>query len=421
MLLKFPESNAIKFLLIFFITVCYGNVYPQTSQENSLKRKSEELLERKISLQWTGGSLPELLKELSSKEHLNISFSREKTNHITIGNQNVENENISTFLTRILINSGYTYIVIGKTIAIVEDKKQLQKESFYTNDSVRLAASPDTSDNIQKHYPHIYPDTSVEAHLPYHIRKELRKIYRKELSLARKHPEDSSGQDVATETLKKQIPAGKSQLKSGFYLSAHAGLAIFKMRHQSYFPNWKESLDFKNKTRNSFSALINGGYIHRNFLVETGIRFYKMKNENSYVEKSKKMKAHVFPEEYAVFTIPVNISYYKRINKFLLGAGPGIDLSYIKSNVKKNKMKPYYDELKGPGKGKEKYTESTRKIVPGINVKFLAGYTITENWTAVGNLFLNIPLRAYHSNSVYNLYPNTLGIQVGLTYFFSNR
>jgi hypothetical protein len=409
----------IKFFLVFTLTFYCTKAFPQSHSDTTLKNESVKILERNISFEWNGGSLPGLLKKLSAEENLNFAYSREKTNHIIINKQVFNSEKLSSLLDAIFRYTGYNYVIIGKTIAIVEDKKNVLSEKPAIKNSESTASTSSVPENTQKNISHIYPDAPVASRLPFHLRIKLWKIYRNEVRLARKHENDTTGQNISSDTIRKKTSRSESHYNQEIFLSANAGAAFFLLRHASEFSDWKEQLDFNSETRASVTAGASGGIKFSRFILEGAIRYNRIKIENSYTEDPKIMRVARFPEVYTVVTVPVNILYYRKYNKIIAAAGPGIGISIIKREGPKDRMRPYYDRIKGTIK--EKYTESNRSITPSFDLKVFAGYSLTERWYVSGNIFISIPLRAYHTNSVYRFYPYTAGLQTGISYFFSGR
>lgn len=413
-------------LILFFIFFFTQGFSQEKADSAALLKDSETLLVKKINFIWKGGKLPALLDQLGAEHGLKFAYSEDKIENVMIEAETFSDVPMSEILASVLNKSEFNYLVIGRTIAIVNDPK-LPKRDISSDEEVKRKANSSVEQDNESH---VYPASSLSGRISSEEEKLLRKIYGKELKLTARHRSESNekGKDTVEAKKKTSSPvpliAGKS-----WYVRANLGLNNYLLRYRNVSSlNWKEELNFISKPKRSVFAEAEFGLVYNRLIFATGFGIHKLSLESTYSDSKAPppppgpapappppdTKVKVITEDYSMISIPLHVMMYGQHKNIYFAAGGGIRSTFIRRVSGKGSLKDYYNKNVKP----EKFSESISATSFGISLRGEAGFKASEHILLSGGLEGIFYIKPYMENSLYKFYPHSLSLKLSVLYFF---
>lgn len=416
----YQVALAIKTGLFTFFILTFSAAYSQKDLDSTaLIKEAEALLDKKINVSWNGGSLSELCEHLSKQEGLKFAYSNYQINNITVASQKLAGISLSEALGILLQGSGFSYLVIGETIAIVRDKNHPEKNS-------NASSPPNTAHKGNSSISHIYPASPLVNRLTSYEKKILKRIYGKELKVSarkRKNPV-AIGRDTVN---KKSRPALlHRQLEDRhYYLGLNTGWETHFIKYHSISSlGWKKEASFSSDSHGSLFIEAEGGVFCKSLILSAAIGIHTLSFKNNYTINAPAPppgpapppdpKTKRISDSYSVIKLPLQVEWYQQKRRLYYAGGGGLGVDFIKRTAHNGSLKEYY-ELKVPG---DKYKERTYHLSYALLFRGELGYKINSSLFVSGGVQAALSLSPYLKNQLYKIYPNTLSLKFSLRYSF---
>lgn len=409
-----PGKGVTKYIfciLTFWSLVMYGQTIG-----TDLESKSVQLLQTKIDYVATKSSLKEALKSLGFDNNINILFSsttlgETKASPVVSGKME-----LGPLLSLLLKDTGFDYVVVGKSIAIVEN---LVKP--VANDSGQVSA-PTSKALLQTHI--ISEKTKSFEHVPKKDRRMVRSLLLKELHNYGLELEE--GKDTI---IVKPIEDGPRYgiALSGGYLSNN-----IKTRSLVSY-DWRTELRYQQKTSPTFLLCIQGILFQKGYFVFAGLNFHRLITETSWVEMKKNGAQVELPstskaekvtylnakDRLSLLSIPLGVGHtFKLYRKHSLAPTLSFDLFAVLSshNSNLNKFKDYVSIKESQAI----YTEKTKSIGLSSTLSLRYSYTYKRHYAFGADLGYKLGLSPVMTNTIFkSSYRGlfcTVGAQIHLPY-----
>lgn len=413
--------------LLFFLYFVPGYTQQPASGSSDFKKTSLNILARKVRFYWKGGSLTDALEKLAEDQEVKFSYAPGKLSQIHTEAYNANLVHLADLLDTLLKNTGFTYVVVGSTVVIVQEEKKESEMGSSPSDTMprstgKAPANPSA---------HVYPGSAVAGKLPFKERLRIYSIYRKELHLTAKYKivRMGMGRDTLTPEEKKD-PQFYLPLSYRYYLSASFGLNRYHLRYASDLgKDWKSGMALQTESKGSFHPEFTAGLTYRNFMVGAGIGFQSLTITGSWREVVKKVPvvsppgnkdtfAYAFTDRYFIASVPVKALVYRERKGWFFAAGGGLRFDFVHpSKGDPYRFQRYFKDSINTGTFSAK---DRRFRVAGL-LEAQAGYRLREQMTLTAAVEYNYAMTPLASNSMYRLYANAFLFKVSFFYFPYNR
>ena len=433
-----------KWIILFFFISLKNISFSQNSETTTLHKVSESILEKKISFNSSNSNLEKLLLALSVEQNLKISFSNSRLKSIPTVAIKFTNTSTNIVLNKILEKSGFDYLLVGRNIVIIE-RKQLNikpdstplikaKETLVKDisgiDTVFQNSKNKNSNKLA--VSHIYNPNQNLNKLPLKLILELRKSYEKELKWAKKYEQfQSKNKLISKDTIVIKKPLENDPMQDfGYFLKVDVGLLTTKTFYINKTEhNWKNDIKYKENFDNTLYPAIRAGLFYKKFMVGTGLIYQHLtihvdvvepikKNPQANNNSGKKDSIHTaYQNKYSFWSVPLNIIYLKKFNRFFIGGG--IDFTLYFYNINENEqvfLGRYFEEKKL----EQNFYYKKNNLNYGIGFNIQTGFHLNENFIISANASYIKTINPISENTIFNFTANYSTINFSVIYFWKN-
>lgn len=419
MIFLFPVKNVIRCSFVVCLSFFFSVLQAQEIDPDAalVQQASNEVLDKRVDVSWSGGLLPQLLKKLNAEHQVIFSYANNRIKHIQLPSFQFSAAKLSQVLDKAFDRSGYTYVLVGQIVAVVKVPNTQSAEK----------GSDSTTTSKQKKAP--APNHLFHKIQPRQVSQEelriLNQIYGKEIKRMARIRERN---ETKTDTLKKPEQKDKTQemalTKSDsrkFFVSAGFGLNV---RNQGIRINneydWLKEMDFQYKTSYSVLPQVAVGIKIKHFLFSMDMRYQTIKQTFTWTETIKKgppddppppeseREARTETDKFTAISIQFMLTYLVERNKWFGGLGIGPSFQIISSDKKTSKLlKKTFEK----NQKKEKYEEQYSSLLTGFQLKAMGGYHLTPKLSLSAELGYLAHLQPVYSNSIYSFGLTALCLQ----------
>lgn len=416
-----------KWILLPFLIIVVQIAVAQTSgsDSSSLKNVSLNLLDRRIDFFQLSGRLEAALSKLSSEQNIKFSYSDDKIQNVNVTEKNYSSEPLSRVLTSLLANSGFTYLVVGRMIVIIESKEVRQEEAASSDTTQKPSGSAGTVSSSELSINHVYNSNAQLARLSPAQRREIERLYKKEMawSLRSKRILRRFGKDtIPKEAKRPRTVYNYAVPEKGLYASGSFGVISFNPRfRENSSLRWREDLNFNSYVQNCFPIQLSAGVKDKYYMAGAGVSYhrYSMEGSGRFIHgKGHLGKADTsivsISNKYSVFSIPLEFMFYKNIKKFFAGGGPKATFDFIDATTTSGAFQKYFDKAKG-----ENFVEKNNKLAASLSLKIFAGVSLKDQYAVTAGGGYTYYVSPHSKNDLYSFYPNHWRFELSFLCFIS--
>jgi hypothetical protein len=423
MIFLFPVKAATRclfvFLLFFFSVLQAQEIDPDVAL---VQQASNEVLDKRVDVAWSGGSLPQLLKKLNAEHQVIFSYANNRIEHIQLPSFQFSATKLSQVLEKAFDKSGYNFILVGQIIAVVKVPASLLAEK--SKDTVATEKQKTALAPTHFFY-HIQPRQVSKEEL-----QILNQIYGKEIKrIARMRKRNEAKSDTINKPKQKtktqKTKTQESDLKptdsQKFFVSAGLGLNVYNqgIRLKQDF-NWLKEIDFKHETNYSVLPTLAVGVKIKHFLISIDTRYQTVQQTFNWTETIRKGPPDYPPppvfeknqktetNKFTAVSIQFMLSYLLEGKKLFAGIGIGPSFQLISSDKKTNQfLKKTFEE----NQKKEKYEEQTSALLTGIQLKATSGYHLSPRFSVLAEIGYLPTIQTVYNSSIYSFGLNSMSVQ----------
>ncbi|MFN6944970.1 MAG: STN domain-containing protein [Cytophagaceae bacterium] len=408
------------FIFVFFFTTSFAQ--NPASDTATLYSVSKNLLQKEISFVHSGGKLADVLKDLSRESGISFSYSEDKVKSVSVGSINVKDKSLHSTLNTLLSNSGFTYMLVGRVVFLVEEEAKAEAEEF------KREANASERPFLEKYEKHIYTPKQSNFKLSPEQKKILRRHYREELRWASKY---GSNKEVVGDTLK--IPKNNlpvySLASNKYYVGGTLNLGFYNTRIVSNYKfNWQREMGYEANTTTSIIPGITAGFRYNNWVFSTGIVYQKVRLNETWteerrsgppshtpaaVDRSKELVKYLSNQEHLIISSPFDALYLKRYRNFYGGIGAGLQMCFVNTVTRGTaNFINHYSSVSSIG-----LNESYSTFMLSANLETKIGYLVQERLMLFSGIGYGKAINPLYRNFLYSYKPDLLMLKFSCIYF----
>lgn len=402
--------RVIKFIFLLFSYGCL--LLKAQAPAIDLEQKSMVLLKSKVNYTTTKPSLKETLKNLSFENNINILFSSTTLGDTKASPVQGGKMELGLLLPQLLKGTGFDYVVVGQSIAIIKDEKK--------------PIAPDTAktkavENTHLHIHIVSEKTQSFEHIPKKDRRIVRALLLKELHSYGLELEENSD-TIIVKPIENNIHYG---------IAVMGGLMANKVHTRSITTyDWETELRYQQKNFSSLTLSIHGIVYKKACFGFVGLAFNNLKSEIAWAEmkkngaqielpstsKAEKIKYLNATDRFVIISIPIGVGYTFKVHRdHSLAPMLSLDVFAV-SNAQNNnlsKFKEYY-KVKNP---QEKYEEKVHRLGLSNTLSLRYSYAYKKPIALIADIGYRIGLSPYMSNSVFKSSYRSFLLTVGINIY----
>ncbi len=379
----------------------------------NLSNASKSLLKTKIDFDTKGGTLDFVLNELSFKHDLKFSYAGQQAHGYVVKKQSLKSSTIETVLQSILYGTPFDYVVVGRMVVVVKKKVPPNAIANKTDSSKSTSQNPKTAQNQT----HIYNGNhnSVIDALPWSERRRIYKTFKKEWNWSLQISKTRKNSDTTQKPIQEKKTPQK--VKPTNFVLATLELDKTFSAFKNNLTGWKKELSYKQRTTVTVFPEIAIGRSFQNLMLSIGLSYKNITTKSTWVEYRRANDEFVnkaADEKYGIISIPLQTTLYQTRKQYFYGAGASVRLNFIQ--IKKetpDKLNRYYDD-KVIG---DIYEQKVRKAAISTSIFITAGLLYKDKLIFSGSFEYEPYISPLTTNSVYNLYPQSLSFRLGALFF----
>lgn len=405
-------ANRLFFSLLLLVTCI--SVRAQIEDSSSLIHRSEKVLQKKVTVQWQGGSLLDFLQQLSRDHQLEISYATGRIKGQRIRGFSVALVSLEKLLSNALDTTQYQYALVADIIVVIKSEKIRT-----TVDTVSTQPSSSIS-------PRIFVPSSYKKASAYEL-KILEEIYSEEIKKAAKSRKKANQESDTTTSKKKRYHKPKviyrRPLSNNLFVKGSFGYSVNNLRFSNLLSSdWMTEVGWQSTISDSYMGQIEIGIKLKRWLFSTGVGMQQFKIEQSWQETVRygppdypapprfEKVTHTSSERYQAISFPLTVGYMQQLKKWQLGLGAGALLHYYSSNKGSSQFLASYYATNFTVPYQETYTTFST----ALHGRALVGYQFSPTLTLAAEAEYQLGLQTFYENSLYSQKISALQLKISL-------